>query len=290
MVSGASSITTVTDQRTYVAPPGCVFPVADAAAAPAVAATTVMYDSGTGTLVNGTGTAGSVTPTGFIQVAGSSLVNTSAGGKGLTPGIPSTDPWGIGYGTVNNGEDGGGTVTTQMQVAFTADGTSDYEVYYKWQLAIPAQAYSGGGDTLTGCAVFLQVLMDGTQVDAVLLAVGDDPKSTSGGGSASWYTSAALGTTLSAGRHTATLALQTFGTFDGSSSGVFCGDVHGSGSTIFGAGSTYLNALTAENCILRVMAVPAGLSCFSGILFDVKCPGSVSPPPGLPTPTGDGAT
>jgi len=37
---------------------------------------------------------------------------------------------------------------------------------------------------------------------------------------------------------------------------VFIGDVNDSGGTIFGAGSTYLNALVAENAALRVIQVP----------------------------------
>jgi hypothetical protein len=262
VVSGASTITTVTDQRTYVTPPGCLFPIANAAAAPAVPPAQPMYNLATGLPVTGTGTAGSVVPAGYTQVAGSSLVNTSSGAQGLTPGQPGTYPWGIGYGTVG-GFNSDGYAATQMQVTFTADGTSDYEVYYKWQLSIPSEAYVGGPDTLQGCSVRAQLIMDGTQVDAAQRVLSDDPISAAGGGSASWYTSAAHGTTLSAGQHTAVLAFQTSTTYVyesyhgiGGVSGVFIGDVHASGGAIYGAGSTYLNALTAENCILRVMAVP----------------------------------
>jgi hypothetical protein len=33
--------------------------------------------------------------------------------------------------------------------------------------------------------------------------------------------------------------------------------VNDSGGTVFGAGSGYLNALTKENCLLRIMGVAA---------------------------------
>jgi hypothetical protein len=263
--TSATSIITadIGDKRAYVAPPGCIPQIANAAAAPAVPATQMMYDVATGTIVQGTGTAGSIGSIGFTGVGGYQIVNTSTGGEGNTPGTPSSDPWGIGWGQIGGGGKGSsntdGSFATEMSVAFTADGTSDYEIHWKWQLAIPAEAFAGGSDTLSGCGVVLGIFLDGVHVDQVDLMCGDNPLQTSGGGSASWFTSASLGTTPSAGRHTAQLAVETTGTNVSSPavSGVLIGGVNDSGSTVFSAGSTYLNALVAENALLRVMAVPA---------------------------------
>jgi hypothetical protein len=254
------------DHRTFVAPPGCVPPISAATAAPAVPATQIMYNAGTGTLVQGTGTAGTVGSLGFTGVGGYQVINTSTGGEGQSPGTPSSDPWGIGTGEIGGhggGKGGGandtdGIYSTQMSVTFTADGTSDYEVFYKWQLCMTAQAFAGVTDTQTNCGVTLGIFLDGSHVDSVSLMCADDPLGTSGGGSASWYTSATLGTTPNAGPHTAELAVLTSSTYSatGPVSGVFIGDVNDSGGTIFGAGSTYLNALVAENAALRVIQVP----------------------------------
>jgi hypothetical protein len=261
VANGASSISSgnITDLRAYVAPPGCVVPIANAAAAPAVQATTPLYDVATGTLCTGTGTAGTIAPAGFIQVAGAQVINTSAGAQGLNPGNPPSGPWGIGYGQAQyGGWNTDGTFAVEMQLLFTADGVSDYEIYYKWQLGIPVQAwYYAYSGTVTGAGLELQLQVDSSQVDATYLVCGDSPLVTSGGGSASWYTSAALGTTLPAGLHLASLLVGTSGSYAYPYSGSLIGDVHTSGGTVFGAGSTYLNALTQENCILRVMAVPA---------------------------------
>ena len=264
--TSATTPSAVSDVRTYVTPPGCVPPIASAAAALAVPATQIMYDSGTGTLVQGTGTAGSVASMGFTGTGGYEIINTSTGGEGSSPGTPSSDPWGIGTGEIGGaggfhkgfGNDTDGIFSTQMSVTWTADGTSDYEVFYKWQLVMTAQAFAAVSDTQTNCGVTLGIFLDGSHVDSVSLMCADDPLGTSGGGSASWYTSATLGTTPNAGRHTVQLAVETSNTYSstGPVSGVFIGDVNDSGGTIFGAASPYLSALVAENCVLRVMQVP----------------------------------
>jgi hypothetical protein len=264
--TSATTPSAVSDVRTFVVPPGCVPPISAATAAPAVPATQIMYNAGTGTLVQGTGTAGTVGSLGFTGVGGYQVINTSTGGEGQSPGTPSSDPWGIGTGEIGGaggfhkgfGNDTDGIYSTQMSVTFTADGTSDYEVFYKWQLCMTAQAFAGVTDTQTNCGVTLGIFLDGSHVDSVSLMCADDPLGTSGGGSASWYTSATLGTTPNAGPHTAELAVLTSSTYSatGPVSGVFIGDVNDSGGTIFGAGSTYLNALVAENAALRVIQVP----------------------------------
>ena len=279
VASGASNITAgnITDKRAYTVPPGCVLPIATAAAAPSSGGQQVMYDIATRLLVRGTGTAGQVAGTGYAQLAGMDLADTSSGGEGLTPGTPTADPWGIGYGEIGvtggggggGGKGGGGgggggggttdgTLATELAVTFAADGTSDYEVHVKWASAVPAQAYTGTL-TLTAVQVTFAILIDGVQVDSVSHLCSASPLRASGGGSMSWYTSGSLGTTLPAGVHTAALAVETAGSdySAGPASGVFVGDFAGSAGTIFSAPSGWTSALTAENCALRVIAVPA---------------------------------
>lgn len=266
VANGASNIVTgnITDLRSTAVPPGCVLPVPTAAQAPPVAATQLMLNAGTGLLAQGTGVAGQVSNAGFIAAGVQDLVNTSAGATGLTPG-GSGHPWGIGYGSFGTfffgfgfGSDTDGTSAPEMQVTFAADGTSDYELHFKWQLVIPAEQGGGLGSTITNGQVALNLLLDGRHVDTIFLAATDNPNQSSGGGSASWFTSAAAGTTPSAGRHTATLAVQTASTYNSSAAvaGVFIGDLNDSAVAVFGAGSGYAAALVAENCLLRVMQVP----------------------------------
>lgn len=279
VANGASSISggNITDVRSYTVPAGCLLPVASAAAAPAAGRSQLMYDIATGLICQGTGTAGQAAPVGYSGLAGQDMVNTSAGQQGSTPGTPSTDPWGIGYGEIDTDTGGGGgggkggdgfdlatgdtdgTVATEMSVTFAADGVSDYEFHFKWQLAVPAQAYAGGTASITAAGVTIYLLIDGGQVDSVSLLCADDPLGTSGGGSASWYTSGLQGTTLGPGTHTAQVAVETSGSYTstGPVSGVLIGDVAASGPAVFGAASGYYAALTKENCLLRVQSVPA---------------------------------
>lgn len=278
VATGASSISSgnITDKRAHVVPAGCLLPIANAAAAPAAGTAQLMFNIATGLVCAGTGIAGQAAAVGFAGLAGQDYVNTSAGQQGTTPGTPSSDPWGIGYGEIDSAFGGGGgkgggghgfgsgdtdgTIATELQVTFAADGVSDYEFFWKWQLAVPAQAYAGGSPTVTAAGVSLILLIDGGVADSVSLICADDPLGSSGGGSASWYTSGLEGTTLSPGLHTAQIAVETSSSFSSSGpvAGVFIGDVATAGPTVFGAAvSGYYAALTAENCLLRVASVPA---------------------------------
>lgn len=283
VATGASSISSgnITDRRTYAVPAGCLLPIASTAAAPAAGPAQLMFNIATGLVCVGTGTAGQAAAVGFAGLAGQQYLNTSAGQQGATPGTPSSDPWGMGYGeidTVLGGGGGGGkfgggggghgggsgdtdgTVATELQVTFAADGISDYEFFWKWQLAIPSQAFAGGSPTITAAGVTVFLLIDGGIADSVSLLCADDPLGSSGGGSASWYTSGLEGTTLSPGLHTAQIAVETSSSFSSSGpvAGVFIGDVATSGPTVFGAAvSGYYAALVQENCLLRVASVPA---------------------------------
>lgn len=269
--NGASSIISadITDLRSYTAPPGCIVPFASTGVAPAAAATQVMYNEATGLLVQGTGIAGETGSVALAALAGSSLVNTSTG-HGIQPGTPASDAWGIGFGSISSGDfgkgfgfssDTDGSQVTEMQVTFQADGQSDYEIYYKWGLVLPAEAWSGFGDSVTGGYAVLSVLLDGQQVDSVHLQASDSPSVLPGsGGSASWFSSAALGTTPGEGTHTASLAVASYATFAedqfNTASGVSIGATSQNAAAVFGAPSGWRTALTRENCALVVSQVP----------------------------------
>ena len=273
--TSASSIISgdITDKRTWTAPPGGVIPVASAAASPAFPATQIVYDIATGALCQGTGSAGSLDSVSFLQAGTSKVVNTSTGHQGQTPGTPTSDPWGIGYGQIGTSGGGGGkggggggsapstdgTAATEIKVTFTADGVSDYELAYQWGAAIPADAWTGGSSSVTAGQVQFRLYLDGTQVDEVVKFVSASPLHASDAGTASWYSSAALGNTPSAGRHTATLSVETSGTDESTASGVFCGDFNDSAGTIFSAPSGWYNSLVAEQCSVRAQACQPGL-------------------------------
>ena len=272
--TSATSIVTgdLTDERTWTAPPGGIIPVASAAVAPAFPATQIVYDIATGALCQGTGTAGSLDSVSFLQAGTSKVINTSLGHFGQTPGTPTSGiPWGIGYGQIGTSGGGGGkggggggapttdgTAATEIKVSFVADGVSDYEIAYQWGAAIPADAWTGGSDSVTAGQVQYRLYLDGTAVDEVVHFIADSPLHASGAGTASWYSSSALGNTPSAGNHTATLSVETSGTDESGASGVFVGDFGDSAGTIFSAPSGWYNALVAEQASVRCQAVQPG--------------------------------
>jgi hypothetical protein len=205
----------------------------------------------------------------FLQGGTSKIVNTSAGHQGQTPGTPTSDPWGIGYGQIGTSGGGGGkgggggapatdgTAATEIKVTFVADGVSDYEIAYQWGAAIPAEAWTGTFGVTAG-QVQYRLYLDGTQVDEVVKVLTDSPLKAADAGTASWYSSASRGNTPSAGNHTATLSVETSGTDESGASGVFVGAFHASAGTIFSAPSGYYSALVAEQCSVRAQAVQPG--------------------------------
>jgi hypothetical protein len=267
VANGASSLSSgnITDERTWTAPPGGVIPVASAAASPAFPVTQLVYDQATSSLCQGTGTAGSLDSVSFLQAGTMTIVNTSTGSQGQTPGTPTSDPWGIGYGQIGSGggKDGGGrpstdgTAASEIKVTFTADGTSDYELAYQWGASVPAEAWVPASNVTAGQVSYL-LYLDGTLVDTVVQFLSDSPLAAAGAGTASWYSSAALGTTPSAGSHTATLSVETSGTDESGASGVFVGDFSTSAHTIFGAPTGWCAALIAEQASVRCQAVQPG--------------------------------
>ena len=121
-------------------------------------------------------------------------------------------------------------------MTFTADGVSDYELAYQWGAAVPADAY-GRHSSVTAGQVQFRLYLDGTQVDEVVKFVSASPLHASDAGTASWFSSGALGNTPSAGRHTATLSVETSGTEREHGERGVCGGVPPSAGTIFSAPS-----------------------------------------------------
>jgi hypothetical protein len=253
---------TITDLRNWTAPPGGIIPITNAAAAPAAPSSQVFWNLATGKLCRGSGTAGTVL--GLTSGSGPvlSAVNTSTGAQGLTPGSTGSGgpvPWGIGHGILGYGDSRlstDGYTAAEITRTWTADGTTDYEIACKWQLAVPADLWNGGAGIDDGQVTYL-LSVDGATVDTVTQFVADAVPGQ--GGAAAWFTSAAFGTTPARGAHTATLSIMTARTHLLFASGVIIGDMRDAAHTLFGSGAPtgWCSALVAENCYVAVIPVPA---------------------------------
>ena len=169
----------VSDQRSYVVAPGGILPITSPSAAPAVPASQIMYDLSRNLLVQGTGTAGTV-----------SLLGTG----GWSPALAYKSS------TVSDSANKG-ALTTVTSVSITTDGATDIEVYYKW----PGFYVSSAPLMVT-----LSVAIDGTILDQTPIYVESSSSSSPGnGGSARYYTSSGQGTTPTAATHTVTFAFQS---------------------------------------------------------------------------------
>lgn len=166
--NGASNITSgmITDKRTWVCAPGGILYLPSEAAAIAAPATQFFWENDTGRLVQGSGTAGDVE--GFSQIPSAQV---------------EFDPNDLFF----------------PDMTFTADGMTDFEIYY-------AREPSGGG--FFGSQAALELFIDFAQVDA---AYAQDTSSARARIAATYYTSSGRGTTPSAGTHTARLAGTTAG-------------------------------------------------------------------------------
>lgn len=164
--NGASDITSgmITDKRTWVCSPGGILYLPAAASAIAAPASQFFWENDTGRLVRGSGSAGSV--------KGFSRVPPAAGLAQDDSSLPS--------------------------LTFTADGQTDYEIYY-------AREPAAGG--LFAGQVRLELFIDAALADSVYIY---DSSSQHGRAAVTYYTSSGLGTTPSAGTHTASLALSGF--------------------------------------------------------------------------------
>lgn len=173
----------VADLRSYVVAPGGVLPIANPAAAPAVPASQIMYDLSRDLLVQGTGTAGSV-----------SLLGTGGWAPALAyASSPVSD------------SSNKGAVTQVASVSVTTDGATDIEVFYKW----PGFYVSSSPPLM----VALSVAIDGTVLDQTPVYVQSSSSSAPGnGGSAKFFTESGNGTTPTAGTHTITFRFQSAST------------------------------------------------------------------------------
>jgi hypothetical protein len=103
-------------------------------------------------------------------------------------------------------------------------------------------------------------MIDGTTIDTVFLDCAAHAGATfaADAGSFTCWTSSKNGTTPSAGKHTAKLAIKTAGTTSGGCSGAHIGDLASVGAAPFGAAALpapYLATLVAEQSYLRVSGI-----------------------------------
>jgi hypothetical protein len=179
VAAGVASITTgnITDERSYVVPPGGILPIQNAAAAPAVPASQLMYNLATGTLCQGTGTAGNVASLPVLPWAPVMALATTS----VTDSAAK------------------GSLTTIASLSFTTSGSTDIEVYYKWP---------GFEVSAAPLLVTLEVQIGSTVLDQTVIY----PASSSNrgaGGSARYFTSSGQGNTPAAGTYTVTFSFQS---------------------------------------------------------------------------------
>ena len=187
-----------------------------------------------------------------------SLVNTD-NRTGLAPGEGSIYGWGIGNGRAT-GASVDGNVTTEITVSFTADGHTDYQLDAKWGIVIPEAGADLATPSIPAGQCQIIVMIDGTTIDTVFLDCAAHAGATfaADAGSFTCWTSSKNGTTPSAGKHTAKLAIKTAGTTSGGCSGAHIGDLASVGAAPFGAAALpapYLATLVAEQSYLRVSGI-----------------------------------
>lgn len=263
VASGASSVTNanITDKRTFTVAPGGILPAASGAA-PALMTGQLVYNTTSGTLSGAGGGSGVI-----------SDVDTStgtSGSQGLNEAFGSSYGWGIGYGSTESfyyyyfefGFDADFYAVSQIEAAFTADGSTDYAIDAKWGMAVPEAAVDSGSPSISNGQCRIMIAVDGQVLDTVYLRCAASGGTTQPGdaGSFTVYTSAQLGTTPSAGTHTAALVIQTHNTLAGSLSGAHVGNLASTGTSTDAFGSVpgyFTSALTQENCYLRVAGISA---------------------------------
>lgn len=176
VAAGASVINAgnITDQRTWTVPPGGILPVTSAGAAPVGQNGAYVHDLTVGRLAhNG---ASGVKQTHLLPFAPVVVQATS--------NITTT-----------------GAETTILSATFTADGSTDVEVIYKW-----SDIYDPVSN-LSNCYCNLNIYLDSSKIDIFVTApITNAPPG--GGGCSMIRTSAALSTTPAAGSHTVTWKMQ----------------------------------------------------------------------------------
>ena len=160
------------------------------------------------------------------------LVNTDQG-TGLNTGYRSGYGWGIGYGRGDGSLNCDGYLLPEIQVTFTADGRTDYQIDARWGLAVPEAAVDGTSPSIPKGQCRIVVTVDGRILDQVFLRCAASGGITQPGDSGSFtvYTSSQNGTTPSAGSHTVALAVWTVNTLSGRYSGAHVGDLASVGTS-----------------------------------------------------------
>lgn len=111
-------------------------------------------------------------------------------------------PWQPAITTRSSNFNWGGSETTVATATFTSDGYTDAEVFFKW----PGVSSSRG--SAYAYNVVFRMYIDNTQVDGFFTPEDQADGNTHSGGSWSYYTSAAIGDTPSAGTHTVKVTAQ----------------------------------------------------------------------------------
>lgn len=192
VTNAAANITSgmITDKRGFVCAPGGILHLPTAAAAIAAPPTQFFYEIDTAALVQGTGTAGSVT--GY----------QSGGGGVAFAYVSSPSSWSL----------FSGQTRTLASVAVTGDGSTDFEISY----SIPDLSISG-----SDAASLIGIAVDGHRVDGTWAALSGKSGGASPAVSATFYTSSAHSTTLTAGAHTISLTATYFASGTSSNLTVF---------------------------------------------------------------------
>lgn len=169
----------ISDQRVYTTAPGGIVPIASLSAAPAAQYGQYAHDLTVGRLVH-------LTPSGPAQAH-------------ILPWTPA-----ITYVAGPVQTTGSGTETTVASVTFSANGSTDVDIMWKWAgFTFPSSP--------ANCTVHQKIYLDGVQIDRVYTSPPNSLNSTDGG-SAHHYTSAAIGDTPTNGSHTITWTITAFGT------------------------------------------------------------------------------
>lgn len=160
--TGTANITAgmITDRRGFVCAPGGILHLPNAAAAIAAPPSQFFWNVATGQLVQGSGMAGSVT-----------AYSQGGGGTGFAHGVSGFP-----------------------SLSFSADGMTDFEIYYEREPSV---------GLFFSQVVTLQLYIDSARVDTTYTL---DTPVILGRVSATYYTSSRQGTTPSAGTHTVRLA------------------------------------------------------------------------------------
>jgi hypothetical protein len=167
----------ITDLRAWTVALGGILPVNGLAAVPAGYAGHYVHDRTTGR-----------------------LAHNPAGGAAQPRLLPAAPVLAVANANVN---EGGTTEVTVLSVTFTADGATDWEIYFK----TPGVQSTQSGSPLY--SVLFRTYLDSTQIDGMFTPSCTADGNNYGGLSYTAYAAAALGFRPSAGAHTAKVTFKT---------------------------------------------------------------------------------